>query len=149
MTAPVDTQGSTGRARADAMKIVRRYVVISAGAGLINVPILDVSALAGVHIALIKEITEYYSHEFSEHTAKSVLIAIGASLIPGSLGSILGRRLLHALPFITPGIGFAGMSACSALVSYGLGTMFIRHFEAGGTLLDFDVEHLHLAFSRS
>ena len=148
MTEAIDTHGST-RTHAGAMAIVRRYVVLSAGAGLINIPILDVSALAGVHIALIKEVTEYYGHEFSEHTAKSILIAIGASLIPGSFGSILGRRLLQAMPFISPGLGQAGMSACSALVSYGLGTMFIRHFEAGGTLLDFDVEHLHLAFSRS
>jgi len=36
------------------MKMVHRYVLISAGAGLITVPIIDVSALAGVHVALIK-----------------------------------------------------------------------------------------------
>jgi uncharacterized protein (DUF697 family) len=125
------------------MKIVRRYVLISAGAGLITLPIIDVSALAAVHVALIKELTEHYSHEFSEHVARNILIAIGASLLPGSIGSILGRKLLRALPFIDPVTALAAMSGFSACVSYSLGRIFIEHFEKGGTLENFDVEHLH------
>ena len=149
MTESADARGLAADRRAGAMAIVRRYVLLSAGAGLITIPIVDVSALAAVHIALIKEITEYYGAEFSEHTAGSILIAIGASLIPGSIGSSVGRRVLRALPFVTHGIGLAGMSAFSALVSYGLGTIVVRHFEASGTLLDFDIDHLHRAFRRT
>jgi uncharacterized protein (DUF697 family) len=132
-----------GSRRASAMKIVRRYVLISAGAGLITLPVIDVSALAAVHVALIKELTEHYGHEFSEHVARNILIAIGASLIPGSIGSILGRKLLRALPFVDPVSALAAMSGFSAFVSYSLGRVFIEHFERGGTLANFDVEHLH------
>ena len=131
------------------MKIVHTYVLLSAGAGLITVPIVDVSALAGVHVALIKAISDHYGVEFSEHTARNLLIAIGASLLPGAIGSVIGRRLLRSIPFITPVLGLAGMSAFSAAVSYGLGVIFVRHFEGGGTLHNFDVEHLHRVFSRS
>jgi uncharacterized protein (DUF697 family) len=126
-----------------AMSLVWRYVLISSGAGLIQVPFLDVTALAGVHVALIKALAEYYDVEFSHHTAKAILIAIGASLVPGAFGSILGRRALNALPFVSPLGGLLTMSAFSAVVSYALGTIFVRHFEAGGTLADFDVHHLH------
>jgi len=125
------------------MKIVRRYVLISAGAGLITLPVIDVSALAAVHVALIKELTESYGHEFSEHAARNIVSAIGASLIPGSIGSILGRKLLRALPFIDPVTALATMSGFSAFVSYSLGRIFVEHFERGGTLANFDVEHLH------
>ncbi len=128
---------------ADAMKIVRRYVLIPSAAGFIQVPFLDVSALAGVHISLIKALADHYGVEFSHHTAKAILIALGAGLVPGSVGSILSRRALNALPFVTPVGGLLTMSACSAAVSYGLGRVFVRHFEAGGTLADFDVKHLH------
>jgi uncharacterized protein (DUF697 family) len=138
-----DRSASTGDRRAGAMKIVHRYVLISAGAGLITVPIVDVSALAGVHIALIKELSEFYGHEFSEHAARNILIAIGASLVPGSIGSFLGRKVLHALPLVTPVLGLATMAGFSAFVSYSLGRIFVEHFEAGGTLHNFDVEHLH------
>ena len=149
MTLAEDTHVSTDPRHAAAMAIVRRYVLISAGAGLITVPVLDVTALAGIHIALIKAICEHYNHEFSEHTARNILIALAASVVPGVFGSMLGRRALRALPFITPVLGLATMSASSAFVSYGLGVVFIRHFEAGGTLDTFDVDALHRLFTRT
>ena len=108
------------RDHAGAMKVVWKYMAISSGAGLIQVPVLDVSALAGVHVALIKALADYYGVEFSHHTAKAILIAIGASLVPGTIGSVLGRRALAAIPFLTPFGGLLTMSAFSAAVSYRL-----------------------------
>jgi uncharacterized protein (DUF697 family) len=128
------------------MQIVHRYVLLSAAAGLVTVPVLDVTALGGLHIAMIKEITEYFDAEFAEHAARNIMIAIAASLVPGSIGSVIGRKILRALPFMTHGLGLATMSAFSAAVSYGLGVLFIRHFEAGGTLDSFNVENLHRLF---
>lgn len=135
--------------RAGAMKIVHRYVATSAVAGLITLPVIDVAALGGVHIALIKELTGYYGAEFSEHTARNIVIAITASLVPGAIGSVLGRKALRMLPFISHGAGLLTMSAFSAAVSYGLGMVFIRHFEGGGTLDSFNVDHLHHVFKRT
>ncbi len=135
--------------RAGAMKIVHRYVATSAVAGLITLPVIDVAALGGVHIALIKELTGYYGAEFSEHTARNIVIAITASLVPGAIGSVLGRKALRMLPFISHGAGLLTMSAFSAAVSYGLGMVFIRHFEGGGTLDSFNVENLHRIFRRT
>mgnify|MGYP002630455097 CR=1 FL=1 len=132
---------------AGAMRIVHRYVLISAAAGIVTVPVLDVMLLGGVHIALIKEITEYYGAEFSEHGARNILVAIAASLIPGTIGSMLGRKALRALPFLPHGIGLATMSAFSAAVSYAIGVGFSRHYEKGGTLASFDVENLHRPFT--
>src|SRR4051794_27692833 len=48
------------------------HVLISAGAGLITVPVLDVSGLAGVHVALIKTLSDYYGVQFSDHTARNI-----------------------------------------------------------------------------
>ena len=135
--------GASAGRRSNAMRIVHRYVLISAAAGAVPVPVLDIAALGAVHVALIKEITEHYGAEFSEHAARNILVAIGASLIPGSIGSVVARKILRALPFVTPGLGLAAMSASSAAVSYALGTIFVRHFESGGTLDSFKVENLH------
>jgi hypothetical protein len=41
---------------ASAMKIVYRYMAMSAGAALIPLPGVDTAILAGVHVALIKEL---------------------------------------------------------------------------------------------
>ena len=131
------------------MKIVHRYVATSAVAGLITVPGIDVAALGGVHIALIKRLTEYYGAEFSEHAARNIVIAITASLVPGTIGSIVGNRALRMLPYVSHAAGLLTMSAFSAAASYGLGLVFIRHFEAGGTLDSFNIENLHDIFRRT
>ncbi len=145
----VDEGRAPGGRRSGAMTIVHRFVLISAGAGLITLPIVDVSVLAGVHVALIKELSEYYGYEFSEHAARNILVAVAASLVPGSIGSVVGRRLLAALPFVTPVFALASMAGFSAFVSYSLGRIFIEHFEAGGTLRNFDVEHLHQVIAKA
>lgn len=137
----------TGDRKAEAMRIVHRYVMISAAAGLINIPVVDVVTLGGVHIALIKDITEHYGGEFSDNALRNVSIAIAASLIPGSIGSVVGRAVLKALPFIPTGLGFATMSVCSAGLSYAIGVAFIRHFESGGTIESFDAKRLLEGFS--
>ena len=36
--------------------IIRKYVKIAAGAGLVPVPVWDIAAIFGVHVALVKEL---------------------------------------------------------------------------------------------
>jgi uncharacterized protein (DUF697 family) len=125
------------------MRIVRRYMAMSAGAALIPFSGVDVAALAGIHIALIKELCEHYDIDFTEHTARNVLIGVAGSIVPGTVGSILGRKILSMLPVANAVFGWVLMSAGSAAFSYGIGRLFIEHFEGGGTLLSLDHRRLH------
>jgi uncharacterized protein (DUF697 family) len=131
-----------------AMQIVYRYMAASAGAALIPIPGVDTVALAGVHVALIKRLCDHYAVSFSEHTARNLLIAIVGSIVPGTVGSILGRRVLRLLPTTARVFGWALMSVSSAAFAYGIGRLFIYHFESGGTLLSFDTSTLHKVFSQ-
>jgi uncharacterized protein (DUF697 family) len=140
--APESTVQTSGR-HESAMRIVRRYVLMSAAAGVIPLPGLDVTVLAGIHIALIKELTEHYGAVFSEYAARNIVIAVATSVVPGAIGSFAGRRLLRVLPFITPGLAVLTWSASSAAVSYALGRVIMAHFETGGTLDSFDTKNLH------
>lgn len=134
--------------RAAAMRIVRKYAAVSAAAGsVIHSPLLDVAALGGLHVSLIRDLTRHYGGEFSEQAARGVVVAIGASVIPGTIGTIAGHKALGLLPFITPGAGLLVMAASSAATSYAVGSIFVRHFETGGTLASFNVASLHRAIS--
>jgi len=125
------------------MRIVYRYVAVSAGAGFIPIIGLDVAILAGIHVSLIKRLCEHYDVEFSEHTARNLLIAVVGSIIPGTAGSLLSSKVLGALPRAIHPFGGMLMSASSAAFSFGIGKLFVRHFESGGTLLSFDPARLH------
>lgn len=131
---------------ADAMKIVYRYMAISAGAALVPFAGVDVAILAGIHVSLIKRLCEHYTIDFSEHTARNIMIAVLASVIPGTIGSFAGRRFMRLLPPPARVVGWGLMSASSAAFSYGIGQLFIHHFESGGTLLSFDTRRLHEVF---
>jgi len=126
-----------------ALTIVYRYMAVSAGAALIPFAGADVAVLAGIHIALIKRLCEHYKVDFSEHAARNILIAVVASVVPGTFGSIASRKVLHILPPPVRLLGWGVMSASSAVFSYGIGMLFIHHFESGGTLFSFDTSRLH------
>ena len=131
------------------MRIVYRFMAVSAGAALVPAPGLDTVILAGVHVALIKKLCEHYGVGFTEHTARNLLIAIVGSLIPGVAGSIVGRKVLGVLPGAVRVFGWAFFSVSSAAFSYGLGRLFIAHFESGGTLLSFDASKVHHVLSHA
>jgi len=131
---------------ASAMKIVYRYMAVSAGAALIPVPGIDTTILAGVHVALIKQLCDHYGVDFTEHGARNILIAVAGSVVPGTIGSIAGRKVLTLVPSTARVFGWALISASSAAFSYAIGRLFIHHFESGGTLLSLDPKALHDVF---
>jgi uncharacterized protein (DUF697 family) len=143
---PVMTETPKHGLEASAMAIVYRYMAISAGAALVPLPGIDTAVLAGVHVALIKQLCDHYGVSFSEHTARNLVIAIVGSVIPGTVGSILGHKALALLPTAARVFGLALFPISSAAFSYGIGRLFISHFESGGTLLSFDTRRLHRAF---
>src|SRR5690606_15888195 len=69
----------------------------------------------------------------------------GKALITALTGSSLARIGARAIKFI-PGVGSVlggvTLAVLSGASTYALGEVFKRHFETGGTFLDFDVERL-------
>ena len=129
----------------DAVRIVKKYAAVSAGIGLIPAPFVEMAGLTGLHLALIRSLAQHYQLEFSSDTARGIVVALGAAFVPGWFGGVIEQKILRTLPLGAGVIGWVGMAGLSAVVTYGLGTVLIRHFEDGGTLLDFDVEHLRHA----
>ncbi len=128
-----------------AASILHTYSLASGGAGLVTAPFLSTAAVTALHLALIRDLATVYDIEFSKDSARGISLALGAAFVPGWLGGGLERSILRSLPAVTGVLGWAVMAGMSAAVTYGLGRTLIEHFEAGGTLADFNVKHLHQA----
>jgi uncharacterized protein (DUF697 family) len=141
---------TTGRSQreTEAMHIVYRYAAMSAGAALIPTPGADTVVLAGLHAALIKQLCDHYGVSFTDHVARNIMMAVLASVIPGSFGSLASRKAIQVLSSATRVFGWAILSASSAAFTYGLGRLFVTHFESGGTLLSLDTRRLNPLFGR-
>jgi uncharacterized protein (DUF697 family) len=121
-----------------AKKIVSNYMWWSMGAGLIPVPFVDLAAVSGVQIKMLKDMSEIYNIKFSENKGKAIVSALLGSILPNSLSVGNMGSLLKMLPIVGPILGGISMSIFSGAATYAIGKIFIQHFEAGGTFLDFN-----------
>lgn len=131
-----------------AHRVVRKFTLIGAGVGVIPLPLVDLAGVLAIQMKMISELSEVYQVKFLEHKVKNII----ASLV-GSFGAGLTvvPVLASALKLI-PGVGTAASSLVAMPIitggsTYALGQVFVMHFEAGGTLLDFDADAMHEYFS--
>jgi uncharacterized protein (DUF697 family) len=120
-----------------ASKLVNRFAVWSGVAGLIPLPVIDLVAVGGLQLQMLRRISQLYGVPFSDNRGKALIASLAGALIPAS--STLGAAsALKAVPlFGTLAAGFV-MPVLSAGATYGIGKAFIEHFASGGTLLDFN-----------
>ncbi|MGE5402690.1 MAG: YcjF family protein [Ignavibacteriales bacterium] len=118
--------------------IVKNYMWWSMGAGLIPVPFVDLAAVSGVQLKMLKDMSDIYDIKFSENKGKSIVSALLGSIVPNSLSVGNMGSLLKMLPVVGSVLGGLSMSLFSGAATYAIGKVFIQHFEAGGTFLDFN-----------
>ena len=124
-----------------ASQLVDRYSLWSGAAGLIPIPIVDVAAVGGVQIQMLRKLSEIYGVPFSDNMGKSVLASLAGSLIPASTATTTAMgvgSLMKGIPGLGTIVGALTMPAFSAGATYIIGKVFIQHFASGGTLLDFN-----------
>jgi len=124
-----------------AAKLVDRFSLWSGAAGLIPIPFIDIAAVGGVQLQMLRRLSEIYGIEFSENMGKSVIASLAGSVIPASTAATTGigvSSVLKTVPGIGTAIATCSMAAYSAGGTWIIGKVFIQHFASGGTLLDFN-----------
>lgn len=129
-------------------KTVRNYVWFSMGAGLIPVPFLDLAAISGLQLKMIHTLSKQYETPFKDDSGKAIISALLGYIVPDSLSRSVMGSLLKAIPVIGPLSGGLSMSLFTGASTYAIGKIFIRHFEAGGTLLNFDPDKMREYFKK-
>src|SRR5215469_8955738 len=120
-----------------ASKLVDRFALWSGVAGLIPVPVVDVFAVGGLQIQMVRRISQIYDVEFSENRGKALIAALAGTMIPATSGMGAASALKFVPVVNLIAAGFV-MPVLSAGATYAIGKAFIQHFESGGTLLDFN-----------
>jgi uncharacterized protein (DUF697 family) len=120
-----------------AAKLVDRFSIWSGVAGLVPVPVVDVLAVGGLQLQMLRRLSQIYGVEFSENRGKALIAALAGCMIPATSG-MGAASALKAIPVVNIlAAGFV-MPVLSAGATYAIGKAFVQHFESGGTLLDFN-----------
>ena len=130
-----------------AQDIVKTHMLAATSVGFLPLPLLDIAALTGTQLSLLHRLCNHYGVEFNEKKSKTLL----TSLIGGSLPIVVTMGL-SSFAKVIPGIGTVsggiGTAALAVAVVYATGQVFIRHFEVGGTLEDFNSQHWQSFFKQ-
>jgi len=133
----VDTAPTSDQDRdAAAIKLVDRFSLWAGAAGLIPVPLVDLAAVGGLQLQMLRKLAAIYDVPYSENRGKSIIASFAGTLIPaGAAPAAAG--LLKSVPGIGTAVGALTMPTFCAGATYTIGRAFIQHFASGGTLLDF------------
>ena len=118
--------------------IIRNHVIWSMGAGLIPVLVADIFAVSALQLDMIRQMCRVYDVNFSETQGKAIV----TSLTSSTLARIGAGSLVKLIPGIGSIIGGVTVSVFAGASTYALGEVFKKHFESGGTILDFDPARL-------
>jgi uncharacterized protein (DUF697 family) len=121
-----------------ATKKIRNYMWWSMGAGLVPVPFLDLAVISGVQLKMVSELAKIYEVPFSESRGKAIIGALVGALAPQSLACSVVGSALKAIPAVGAIAGASALALFAGASAWALGKVFVQHFEAGGTFLDFD-----------
>jgi|SaaInl7_200m_RNA_FD_contig_31_1790125_length_652_multi_7_in_0_out_0_1 uncharacterized protein (DUF697 family) len=142
-TQEIETKDSGGRAEI----IIRNHIIGSLGVGLIPLPLVDMVALTGVQLNMLRRLAKVYEVPFSRDLAKSII----ASLIGGGIPVTFTRTLMSLMkgvPLIGLTVGALAMPILSGATTYAVGKVFVQHFASGGTFLNFNPEEVREYFNK-
>ncbi|MDF1696472.1 MAG: DUF697 domain-containing protein [Saprospiraceae bacterium] len=127
------TEKKTTNKSAISDSIIQNHMIWSMGAGFIPVPIADLLAVSAIQLDMIRQMCKVYDIDFKETEGKAIITAL-----TGSSLARLGARAVKFIPGVGSILGGVTLAVLSGGSTYALGEVFKKHFETGGTFLDFD-----------
>jgi len=129
----------------DAQNVVTNHMLFAVGFGSVPVPIVDIVGLSATQLNMLRKVSEVYGEAFTDQLAKKAIISlVGGSLsVPVAAGV---ASMLKFLPVIGSSVGALSIASVGSASTYAVGQVFIRHFESGGTLFDFDSDRARIFF---
>lgn len=117
--------------------VIKNHILWSMGVGFLP-PIADVIAASAVQLDMIRQLCRVYDVEFSETSGKAIVSSLTSSTLAKLGASTIIPRLVKLIPVVGNVIGGLTIGVFNGASTYALGEVFKRHFESGGTILDFD-----------
>jgi len=130
-----------------ANNIIKNHIIASITLGLIPIPLIDLSALTATQMNMLRSLSDHYDVPFDNSETKALI----TSLVSGSLPvlSVVGlSSFAKLIPGVGTLVGSASLSVIAGAVTYAVGQVFTTHFEAGGTLEDFNPKQTQAFFKQ-
>jgi uncharacterized protein (DUF697 family) len=122
---------------AKANETVKNYAYGTAAVGVIPAPGIDLVGMTAVQLAMLHKLSSIYNVKFTKSLARNAIAALIGGGVPFLTGATVAS-VVKAVPFVGAYVAVLTQPVLGGAVAYGLGKVFIQHFESGGTFLTFD-----------
>jgi uncharacterized protein (DUF697 family) len=123
------------KAALDILSHYRRWTIAAAAA---PIPLADAALVSGVQLRMISRLARLYEVPFERVRVGSLLSALLGGWTPFTITTSVVGATARMVPGVGTLIGVATSVGTSMLATETIGKIFIRHFEEGGTFLDFE-----------
>lgn len=130
----------------EADRLIRRHALIALAVGAVPIPWLDLAALAGLQLELVRRLAGLYEVELTGQADKSAVAALLGSSFPVSVSGNIAS-FGKSVPVVGSIVGGASVSVIGAASTYAVGKVFVQHFESGNTMLTFDPEKVRAYYA--
>ena len=117
--------------------IIKRHVIFAMGAGFIPIPVLDIAAVTAVQLDMIKQLCKVYGQDYSETSGKAFVGTLTSTTLARMTASSVGS-IFKVIPVIGSALGGAAVSVFAGATTYAIGQVMAKHFDSGGSILNFD-----------
>ena len=118
----------TGERRGKAQKIVERHRLYAAMGGLVPLPVVNVAGVTAIILRMVKALSRLYGIPFERDRTRAMVIGLMGGAVPTGLATATASTLV----FVMPASGLVGLAVSSftaAAFTYGIGLVFVDHFE--------------------
>lgn len=127
---------------------IKKYIYASVAASFLPTPLLDLAAVTGIQLKMIHSISKVYKKTFSKELTKAAIASLIGAVSTQSVATRGVASLIKFVPVVGHFAGGIALATMSGASTYAVGKIFIKHFEAGGTLLDFNAESMKEHFKK-
>jgi len=117
--------------------IIKKYMYLSMGAGLIPLPVIDMAAVLGLQLRMVALLAQEFKQDFSRDKGKAFVASLVGSTVPAAGGPAMAS-LIKRVPIVGQTVGVLAMPVIAGASTYAVGKVFAQHFASGGTFLTFN-----------
>jgi uncharacterized protein (DUF697 family) len=120
---------------------IKNYVIGAVSVSIVPIPLVDVAAVTALQLRMIQKLSQLYKRPFSEEVVRSLIAALGGSIVGYSAGMV-GMSMVRIVPVFGWMLSLVSIPVMAGASTYAIGKVFVKHYEEGGTILDLNTEKL-------
>jgi uncharacterized protein (DUF697 family) len=118
--------------------LIKDYVIASVAASIVPIAFFDIAAVVAIQLRMIQKLSHLYGKPFSEKLGRKIIYALAGGVLGYGAGYVVAASATKMIPGIGWMVGMVSLPVVAGGATYAVGRSIVKHYENGGTLMDFD-----------